>query len=103
MLDLLAKMMPDLAREISKPLASIDKLTVVDTGNGQGAGRLTNTVAQLMATTPELVKGITGVDLGEMASRLTAERGDSPSASGDGAPSVTPSLPASGTEADPAA
>ena len=71
----------------------------MDTGSGQGAGRLTNTVAQLMATTPELVKGITGVDLGEMANRLTAERSESGrakpvrSAAGDGAPSAAPSLP----------
>lgn len=98
-LDLLAKMMPELAREVSKPLASIDKLTVVDTGSGQGAGRLTNTVAQLMATTPELVKGIMGVDLGEMANRLTADRSSAVrpqaarSAAGDGAPSAAPSLP----------
>ena len=82
-LDLLAKMMPDLAREISAPLGSIDKLTVVDTGNGAGAGRLTDTVAHLMATTPELVRGITGVDLGEVAARLTAKAG-----SGDGAPAL---------------
>ncbi|MEM0961804.1 MAG: flotillin family protein [Bacteroidota bacterium] len=93
-LDLLAKMMPELAREVSKPLASIDKLTVVDTGSGQGAGRVTNTVANLMATTPELVKSIAGVDLAAMAQRLTAEP-VAPSASGDGAP---PALapPASG-------
>ena len=103
-LDLLAKMMPELAKEVAAPLSSIDKLTVVDTGSGQGAGRLTNTVAQLMATTPELVKGITGVDLGEMASRLTSDRDDSrrqPSrqSAGDGAPSVTPSLPAAASPA----
>ena len=85
-LDLLAKMMPELAREVAKPLASIDKLTVVDTGSGRGAGRVTDTVAQLMATTPELVKSITGIDLGEMAGRMASGRAPA----GDGARSVTP-------------
>ena len=95
-LDLLAKMMPELAREVSKPLASIDKLTVVDTGSGQGAGRVTDTVAQLMATTPELVRGITGVDLGALAQRFAtggpARRDEKVSAaSGDGStPQATP-------------
>lgn len=94
-LDLLAKMMPDLAREIAAPLGSIEKLTVVDTGNGAGAARLTDTVAHLMATTPELVRGITGIDLGEVAARLTSGK----AASGDGAPVVTTATPVASTTA----
>lgn len=84
-LDLLAKMMPELAREIASPMASIDRLTVVDTGSGEGAGRLSNTVAQLMSTTPELIKGIAGVDLQALARRLTAAPASATPA-GDGAP-----------------
>ena len=93
-LDILATMMPALAREVAAPLASIDKMTVVDTGSGQGAGRVTNTVAQLMATTPELVRGITGLDLGALAQRFSADGrgGEVPArTSGDGsAPRATP-------------
>lgn len=36
-LDIIVKMLPELAGKIAEPLASIDKLTVVDTGNGEGA------------------------------------------------------------------
>ena len=92
-LDILATMMPALAREVAAPLASIDKMTVVDTGSGQGAGRVTNTVAQLMATTPELVRGITGLDLGALAQRFSANGrgGAEATVSGDGsAPRATP-------------
>ena len=94
-LDILATMMPELAREVAAPLASIDKLTVVDTGSGQGAGRVTNTVAQLMATTPELVRGITGLDLGALAQRFASDEGRGGAVpartSGDGsAPRATP-------------
>ena len=92
-LDILATMMPSLAREVAAPLASIEKLTVVDTGSGQGAGRVTNTVAQLMATTPELVRGITGLDLGALAQRFASDGrgGVEAPASGDGsAPRATP-------------
>ncbi|WP_412068304.1 flotillin family protein [Rubrivirga sp. IMCC43871] len=85
-LDLLAKMMPELAREIASPMASIDRLTVVDTGSGEGAGRLSNTVAQLMSTTPELIKGIAGVDLQALARRLTAAPVATQAPAGDGAP-----------------
>ncbi|WP_412060409.1 flotillin family protein [Rubrivirga sp. IMCC45206] len=85
-LDLLAKMMPELARQIASPMASIDRLTVVDTGSGEGAGRLSNTVAQLMSTTPELIKGIAGVDLQSLARRLTAAPAAPADPAGDGAP-----------------
>ena len=98
-LDLLAKMMPELAREVAAPLSSIDKLTVVDTGTGQGAGRVTHTVANLMATTPELVKSIAGVDLQALAQRLTAERAPASRPVGDGAP---PSLVEPADDADEA-
>lgn len=70
-LDLLVRMLPELAREVARPLASIEKLTIVDTGSGAGAARLSNTVAEMMATTPELVKSLTGFDLGAVAARLS--------------------------------
>ena len=95
-LDLLATMMPALAREVAAPLASIQKLTVVDTGGGQGVGRVTDSVANLMATTPELIKSLTGVDLLALAQQF-GETKPVPAASGDGAP---PTLLEPPTEAD---
>jgi flotillin len=93
-LDLLAKMLPSLAREVAAPLGSIGSLTVVDTGAGEGAARLTNYVAQLMATTPELVRGITGVDLQAMARRMVTA---APAAASDGAGGAPPEVgPADG-------
>lgn len=95
-LDLLATMMPALAREVAAPLASIQKLTVVDTGSGQGVGRVTDSVANLMATTPELIKSLTGVDLLALAQQFGEEK-SVPAASGDGA---SPALLEPPVEAD---
>lgn len=93
-LDILAKMMPELAREIAAPMASIDKLTVVDTGSGEGAGRLSRTVADMMSTTPELIKGIAGVDLHALAQRFTSAPSESVAqAAGDGAPALLSPAP----------
>jgi len=85
-LDLLTKMLPALAREVAAPLGNIDSLTVVDTGAGEGAARLTNYVAQLMATTPELVRGIAGVDLHALARRLVTATPAAPASDGAGGP-----------------
>ncbi|MBP1760390.1 MAG: rane protein [Firmicutes bacterium] len=35
-------------------MKSIEKLTVVDTGNGEGAARVSNYVTSLIATAPEM-------------------------------------------------
>ncbi|MCC2686402.1 MAG: YuaG, partial [Paenibacillaceae bacterium] len=62
-LDLIVKMLPELAGKIAEPLQAIDKLTVVDTGHGEGAARVSNYVTQLMATAPEMLKNVSGIDV----------------------------------------
>ncbi|OME23914.1 flotillin [Paenibacillus odorifer] len=83
-LDIIVKMLPDLAGQIAKPLASIDKLTVVDTGNGEGAARVSNYVTQLMSTAPEMLKSVSGIDVEALIKGLTTK------ASGSKGASVTP-------------
>lgn len=73
-LDIIVKMLPELAGKVAGPLSSIDKLTVVDTGNGEGAARVSNYVTSLMATAPEMLKNISGIDLEKMIRSLTEKR-----------------------------
>ncbi|TBL69841.1 flotillin family protein [Paenibacillus thalictri] len=70
-LDIIVKMLPELAGRIADPIRSIDKLTVVDTGHGEGAARVSNYVTSLMATAPEMVKDVSGIDVGQLMKRLT--------------------------------
>ncbi|MEK4517595.1 flotillin family protein [Paenibacillus sp. FSL H8-0122] len=70
-LDIIVKMLPELAGKIAEPLASIDKLTVVDTGNGEGAARVSNYVTQLMSTAPEMLKSVSGIDVEALIKGLT--------------------------------
>ncbi|GCL70128.1 flotillin family protein [Paenibacillus sp. JMULE4] len=70
-LDIIVKMLPELAGKVAEPLKSIDKLTVVDTGNGEGAARVSNYVTQLMATAPEMLKNVSGIDLENLVKHLT--------------------------------
>lgn len=73
-LDIVTKMLPDLAAQIAKPLSSIDNLTVVDTGNGAGAARVSNYVTELMATAPEMLKSVSGIDLNALIQGLTKKQ-----------------------------
>lgn len=75
-LDIVVKMLPDLAGKIAQPLSSIDKLTVVDTGKGEGAARVSNYVTELMATAPEMLKNVSGIELDQLIKGLTKSKGD---------------------------
>jgi flotillin len=70
-LDILAKMLPELAGRIAEPIGRIEKISVVDTGGGQGAGRVAGYVTELMASSSEMLQTVAGVDLNAMARRLS--------------------------------
>ncbi|WPP42580.1 flotillin family protein [Paenibacillus hunanensis] len=74
-LDIISKMLPELAGKIASPLSSIDKLTVVDTGKGEGGGaaRVSSYVTELMATAPEMLKSVSGLDLESMIKNFTGQ------------------------------
>ncbi len=69
-LDIIVKMLPELAGRVAEPMKSIDKLTVVDTGHGEGAARVSNYVTSLMATAPEMLKNVSGIDMDQLVKDL---------------------------------
>lgn len=77
-LDIIVKMLPELAGKIAQPIASIDKLTVVDTGKGEGAARVSNYVTELMSTAPEMLKNVSGIDVEKLIQGLTKRPEQSP-------------------------
>ena len=68
MLDMIVKMLPEYAKEIASPLSNIDKITVVDTGGGEGGGanKVTSYATNLMSTLQETLKASSGIDVKEM-------------------------------------
>ncbi|WP_202404829.1 flotillin family protein [Shimazuella alba] len=72
-LDLVVKMIPELAKQISIPLQNIDKLTVIDSGGGEGATKVSNYVTKLMAQTPEMVKQVSGIDMEKMLTNWNSD------------------------------
>ena len=72
-LDIVIKMLPELAGKIAEPLQSIDKITVVDAGDGDGAVKVSKYVTSLMATAPEMLKNVSSVDLEALIQKLVGE------------------------------
>ncbi len=91
-LDLLADMLPQLVREASAPLASVDKMTVIST---DGASQLTRTAAQNVTQGLQLASDLLGVDVAELFTRLATQRGL--------VADTTPAVPVAAPVAQPAA
>ncbi|KGR89552.1 membrane protein [Ureibacillus massiliensis 4400831 = CIP 108448 = CCUG 49529] len=75
-LDMLVRMLPEYAKEVASPLSNIDKITVVDTGNGEGGGanRVTSYATNLMSTLQETLKASSGIDVKELIENFSGKQ-----------------------------
>ena len=67
MLEMIIKTLPDMAKAVAEPLAAIDKVTIIDSGDGKGGvASVGGYVPNVLAKTLESVKETTGIDLREV-------------------------------------
>ncbi|WP_217589357.1 flotillin family protein [Lentibacillus saliphilus] len=66
----LIDMLPEYAKQISAPLANIDSVKVIDTGNGKGLGSYNGTSVNTMAQVQETLKETTGIDVSKLLTDL---------------------------------
>lgn len=67
MVEMIVKALPDMAKAIAEPLSTIDKVTIIDGGQGNGGvGQMGSYVPTVLAKTIESVKEATGIDLAEI-------------------------------------
>lgn len=64
--------MPEVARALASPLANVDKITIVSTGNGSSAGmnKITGDMAQMAAQIPALFETLSGMQISELISKV---------------------------------
>merc|ERR1712227_870574 len=64
MVDMMLKVLPQVAAEVSGPISQTKKITMVASGDGPvGANRMTQEVLDIMSSLPDTVKKMTGVDV----------------------------------------
>jgi flotillin len=70
--DKLMTQMPEIARALASPLANVDKITIVSTGDGNAAGmhRITGDVAAIAAQVPALFETLSGMNLSDLLSKV---------------------------------
>src|SRR3954454_7942389 len=67
-IDKLFTNMPEMVRALASPLAYIDKITIVSTGNGDASGmnKITGDITKMAAQVPALFETLSGMSLGEL-------------------------------------
>jgi flotillin len=80
--DKLITSLPEVVRALASPLANVDKITIVSTGDGNSAGmhKITGDIAQMAAQVPALFESLSGMSVSELLSRvrLIGEKGPKP-------------------------
>jgi flotillin len=70
--DKLITNMPEVVKALASPLANVDRITVVSTGNGDAAGmnKITGDLAKMAAQVPALFETLSGMPLGELIGKV---------------------------------
>jgi flotillin len=81
--------MPEIVRALASPLANVDKITIVSTGNGTSAGmhKITGDITEMAAQIPALFETLSGMPLHELFAkvRLIGEKPSRPDDQAKGA------------------
>ena len=79
--------LPEIVRALASPLANVDKITVVSTGNGTSAGmnKITGDMVSMAAQIPALFETLSGMQMSELFSRIRqiGDKPPKPDADGD--------------------
>lgn len=84
-IEMLVKVLPEIARDIAEPLSKTEKIVIINTGNGPGGGasKLTGDITQIMAQLPPILESLTGVKFEKLLEQVPAlkkaiEKNESP-------------------------
>lgn len=67
MMEMIVQALPEMAKAIAEPLSTIDKVSIIESGDGKGGvSSMGNYVPQVLAKTIESVKETTGLDITEI-------------------------------------
>ena len=78
--------LPEVVKALASPLANVDRITVVSTGNGDAAGlnKITGDITKMAAQVPALFETLSGMPLGDLLGKVR-QIGDKSAKAGDGA------------------
>jgi flotillin len=75
-IEMIVRVLPEVAGKISEPLSKTEKMVVINSGNGPGGGasKITGDVTQIIAQLPPVLESLTGVKFEKLLEQVPALR-----------------------------
>src|SRR5580765_4206078 len=75
-IEMIIRILPDVAGRISEPLSKMEKMVIINSGDGPGGGasKLTGDVTQIIAQLPPVLESLTGVKFEKLLEQVPALR-----------------------------
>ena len=75
-IEMIIRILPDIAGKISEPLSKTEKMVIINSGNGVGGGasKLTGDVTQIVAQLPPVIESLTGIKFEKLLEQVPALR-----------------------------
>lgn len=73
-IEMLVRILPELAGKISEPLSKTEKIVIINSGNGPGGGasKLTGDVTQIISQLPPVLESLTGIKFEKLLEQVPA-------------------------------
>jgi len=73
-IEMIVKVLPDVAGKISEPLAKTEKIVIINSGNGPGGGasKLTGDVTTIISQLPPVIESLTGIKFEKLLEQVPA-------------------------------
>jgi flotillin len=73
-IEMIVRILPEVAGKISEPLAKTEKMVIINSGNGPGGGasKLTGDVTQIIAQLPPVIESLTGIKFEKLLEQVPA-------------------------------
>jgi flotillin len=73
-IEMIMRVMPEIAGKISEPLSKMDKMVIINSGNGPGGGasKLTGDVTTIISQLPPVLEALTGVKFEKLLEQVPA-------------------------------
>src|SRR5208283_1610562 len=73
-IEMIVRVLPDVAGKVSEPLAKMERMVIINSGNGPGGGasKLTGDVTQIISQLPPVIESLTGIKFEKLLQQVPA-------------------------------
>lgn len=74
--ELMVSKMPEIMKEVARPMEQVDKITIIDNGGNAGASKVSKMVTDVTANGFQVLKDVTGLDVVDLINKVVNKETD---------------------------